>query len=707
MALTRHEAPVAFGIVYTDEKGKINRFQEKPGWSEVFSDKINTGIYLLEPEILRFVEKDHEFDFSKQLFPLLLTNNEPIFGYWEDFYWLDIGNPKKYIQANHDVLTRKVRVNIPGKELKEDVWVGEGTIIDPEATIWSPAIIGKDCKIEKEAVIDRLSVIGDGVYIGKKATLKRAIIWSNSTIRENAKLDNCVISSRVDLGADSTVESEAVVGDDCKIGSDSTIKPEILVWPDKTIESGTILTDNVKWGTLVHSSLFGINGITGLINLEITPEFASKLGTAFGTLIGPGSKVVAGRDNKNVSRMIKRALIAGLMSAGVEVYNTEIMPVPLISYAVRILNATAGLSVKNPYSDSKKICIRFFDQDGIDVNRKIETEIEDNFFKEKFKRVDPQEIGAVLYPERSFEIYTADIMKYINHGVIRKRRPKIILDCSNGSGSIIAPNLLQKVGCEIISLNAQLSEGVKTEHLSVLDDSLSDLSKTVRALDADLGVALDEDAGRALFVDNKGDVVEGDAALAFFVKRRLHEHKGGRICVPVSASQIIDKICKENNGTLIRSRIGYRPLIENVLKNKCIFGGEETGGFVFPEFQYARDGILASAYLIEQICKEETPLHDLITEIPKFYMVKKSIDVPYQYRGKIMLSLIEEAYEHNLSTLDGVKIYFDYGWVLIRPAIENTFEICSEANSKDEAIQLYKHWASKIADIIHTIETGI
>ncbi|MFX1294309.1 MAG: hypothetical protein ACFFD2_05550, partial [Promethearchaeota archaeon] len=552
---------------------------------------------------------------------------------------------------------------------------------------------------------------GDGVFIGKKATVKRSIIWNNSTIRENAKLDSCVISSRVEIGADSIIKNEAVIGDDCKIGSDSVIKSKIYIWPDKWIESGSTVTDNVKWGTLVRRSLFGIEGIKGLINLEITPEFASKLGAAFGTSLRVGAKVVVGRDNKNISRMIKRALISGLMSAGVEVINAEIMPLPIIKYATRIFNADAGISVKNPYSDTNSIIIRIFDQNGVDVNRKIETEIEDIFFKDKIKRVEPFNVGQVLHSAQTFEIYLNEILKYITSSTIQKiqkQRPKIILDCANGSSSIIAPTLFQKLGCEVISLNAQLAEGIGIKNSLILDDSLSDLSKTVKALDADIGIALDEDAGRALFVDNKGDVVEGDAALAFFVKSCLNEKKGGRICVPVSASQIIDQICKENNGKTVRSKIGYRPLIEKTLKNKCIFGGEDTGGFIFPDFQFARDGILASSYMVKQIVKEEMSLNEFILEIPKFYMAKKIIDVPYQYRGKIMLALIEEAYEHNLSTLDGVKIYFDYGWCLIRPgANENMFEIYSEAKSKNEAIQMNKHWANVIDDIVHTIETGI
>ncbi|MHA1132408.1 MAG: hypothetical protein ACTSQQ_16595, partial [Candidatus Helarchaeota archaeon] len=359
-------------------------------------------------------------------------------------------------------------------------------------------------------------------------------------------------SSRVEIGENSSIHNDAVIGDDCAIGSESVITSNILIWPDKTIEAGSTVTMNVKWGTYVRRRLFGRMGITGLLNVEITPEFASKLGAAFGTILGPRAKVVIGRDNKNVSRMIKRALIAGLMSVGVEVYNAEIMPTALIKYAIRIFNASAGISIKNPYTDTNSISIRFFDQDGVDVNKQIENEIEDTFFKDKIKRVEPLNMGEVLHPVRTFEIYLDDVLKYIDNSLIEKQRPKIILDCANGSSSIIAPSLFQKLGCEVISLNAQLSEGGVVKDLSTSQDSLGDLSKTVRALDADIGIALDEDAGRALFVDNKGDVVEGDAALAYFVKSRLIEQKGGRVCVPVSASQVIDHVCEEHDGKLIR-----------------------------------------------------------------------------------------------------------------------------------------------------------
>ncbi len=707
LALTTADIPVSYGIVVTDENGRIVRFLEKPGWGEVFSDKINAGIYILEPEILRSIEENQEFDFSKQLFPLLLEKNHPMFGYIGDYYWLDVGDPKKYIQANRDVLTKKVRVNIAGEEIKDDIWVGEGSVIDLEANLWSPAIIGQNCKVEREVNVDRSSIIGDGVYIGKGAHIKRSIIWNNSTIRENARLENCVISSRVELGAESIVLSEAVIGDDCDIGRESVIKPAISIWPNKIIEAGSIVSMPVKWGTFVRRSLFGRYGITGLINLEITPEFASKLGAAFGTLLGSGAKVAIGRDNKNISRMIKRALIAGLMSAGVEIYNMEIMPVPLIKYAIRVFNANAGLEVKNPYADVNSINIRFFDQDGVDVDRQTETEIEDIFFKEKMIRVEPLKVGQVLSPVRTSEFYYESVMKYINHKIIKQQHPKIILDCANGSSSLIAPSLFQKLGCEVISLNAQLTPGAERNGRSLSKDSLADLSKTVRALDAEIGIALDEDGGRSLFVDNRGDILEGDTALALFIKSRLYERKGGHICVPVSASQVIEQVCEENSGVVIRTKIGYRPLIEQVIEHKSVFGGDETGGFVFPEFQFARDGILAAAYLVEQIVKKETQLSDLSSEIPKFYMAKKIIQVPYQYRGKVMVNLIEEAYEHNLSTLDGVKIYFDYGWCLIRPgADENSFEIYSEAKGKGEATQLNKHWANVIEDIVHSIETG-
>ncbi len=710
LALTTAEIPVAYGIVVTDDNHRITKFLEKPGWSQIFSDKINAGIYILEPHVLQFIMKGEKFDFSKQLFPKLLKENFPMYGFSMNCYWLDIGENTKYVQANHDVLAKRINLDHLGKEIKENVWIGEGTEISSSANLWGPCIIGKNCKIGDNSTIDRLSVIGNNVRIGKNTEIRRSIILNNATIRDNAFIENnVIICPRTEIGEGAKIMANSVIGEDCHIGEHSIIKHNIKIWPNKEIEPGSFINMNLKHGTYVKKSLFGPYGITGLVNYEFTPEKITKLGSAIGTYLGPGSKVFVGRDTMLISRMMKRALMSGLMSTGIEVYNVEALPLPLLKYATKINGGRAGILVKVPFAEINSINVKIFENDGIEISPKGSKQIEDIFFKENIKRVNPNQIRDIVSFKMAYEQYLERILAFINGEIIEKRRPRIVLDCGNGAGSLIAPQVFQKLGCEVISLNTMWETTIPLKDFSPHTEALSNLSKTVKALNADLGFFLNEDAGRVLFVDEKGEILEGDTAVTLFSKIRLLEKRKGKIAVPVHTSHIIEQVVEEYNGSVIRTKTGNRPLLEMVQKERAIFGGEETGGFVFPDFHIVRDGILAAAYLTEYLVKKEKSLSELTKEIPHFFMAKEIVPCPITIRGKVMLNLIEEAYYFNFNTLDGIKMFFeDYGWVLIKPsAIDDSFEIYAEGRNQQEAVLIARHWIDEINNLIHEIETGM
>ncbi|MHA1298352.1 MAG: sugar phosphate nucleotidyltransferase [Candidatus Helarchaeota archaeon] len=709
IALTTAEIPVAYGIVVTNDESRITKFLEKPSWSQIFSDKINAGIYILEPEVTKFIHKGDIFDFSKQLFPHLLEQDYPMYGYTMNSYWLDIGNPEKYVQANHDVLTKKISLDIQGEEIKENVWIGEGTEIDPKVNLWGPCIIGKDCKIEEGTTIDRLSVIGNNVNIGRNVQIKRSIVLNDSTIRDHAFIENnAIVCPRAEVGSGVKIMANSVIGEDVVIGENSVIKHDMKIWPNKIIEAGSFINMNLKHGTYVKRSLFGPYGITGLVNYEFTPELMTKLGSAIGTFLGEGSKVFIGRDTMLISRMMKRAIISGLMSTGVEIYNVEALPLPVIKYVTHFNEAEAGIMLKIPYAEINSINIKIFDTNGIELSDKDAKKIEDIFFKENIKRIDPSKIKDIIPYKMSYELYREKLLKYINTELISKRRPRVVIDCGNRAGSLIAPQIFQKIGCEVISLNTMLEMSAPLTTFLPHTESISMLSKTVKALNADFGFILNEDAGRVLFVDENGEVLEGDTAVALFSKIRLLEKGGGKVVVPIHTSQIVEQVVEEYNGTIIKTKSGNRPLIASVQKENSIFGGEETGGFILPHFNIFRDGIFAAAYLTEYLVKEEKTLSELSKSIPQFFMAKESVSCPITIRGKVMLNLIEEAYDFNFNTLDGIKIFFDYGWVLIKPsAIDETFEIYAESSNQQDAEQIAKHWGDEIKLLIHEIETGI
>jgi mannose-1-phosphate guanylyltransferase/phosphomannomutase len=696
IVLTRVPNPTEYGIVITEKDGRIRQFLEKPGWGEVFSDTINAGIYILEPEVLKHIETNREFDFSKDLFPKLLELGQPLYGYASEGSWYDIGSPLQYLQANQDALQGRLKVKIPGKETN-GVYIAEDAEIEDYVEIKEPALIGSKSRIREKSSIGSLSVIGDGVTVDQRASIKRSIVWNNSVIGQRTDLVSCIVGEKCAVRDAAVLLEGSVLGDECMVGRGATVKSGIRIWPGKMIEAGALVNMDLKWGMKWMASLFGSHGITGLANIEITPEFASKLGVAYGSFLGRGASVVVGRDTHRVSRMVKRALIAGLTAAGVSVYNLRICPAPVTRYMIRSLGATAGIMVSMLEIDPRTVTIRFFDSNGMELDRSSEKRVENTFFREAFLRVLPDEVGDLIYPARTVDFYRKDLLKFLDLGAVKKAGLKVVVDCANGAGSFVAPSVLGEIGCDVTTLNSRLDELVGPRTFEQVPSSIFNLARVVKAVDADVGIALDGDGDRAMFVDEESNVLSGDISLALLSRERVKEHRGGKVVVPVTSSRIINRIVEPQGGEVIRCKIGARSLLDAIIKNDAIFGGEETGGFVFPEFQKGFDGIYSSAKILEILAKEGSKLSRLHNDLPGLYMAKDSVSLPLEQRGQIMRSLIEEFRDQQIDTIDGIKVFYDDTWVLMHPSSEEPIiDLYAEAPSKEAAHQVVQQYAEKI-----------
>jgi mannose-1-phosphate guanylyltransferase/phosphomannomutase len=701
ITLTRVPNPLEYGVVITNEDGKIENFLEKPGWGEVFSDTVNAGIYVLEPEALKYVKSGQEFDFSKQLFPLLLKQREALYGYTSTGYWCDIGSVQQYLQAHRDILSKKVKLKVPGKEIENSLWVGEGALLENDVFVKAPAIIGRASRIRGGVKVKEFSVIGNDVLIDRDASVKRSIIWNNAFIGPSSDLVGCIIGERCNLHANVAVLENAVVADECILGQGSKVKSGIRIWPGKMIEVGSTVSTDLRWGMRWMKNLFGSWGLTGLSNIEITPEFAAKLGAAYGTFLGKRTRVVVGRDTHTVSRMIKRALIAGLNSVGVSVYNLRIMPAPLIRYAVRFYGADGGISVRVPQIDPASVNIQFFDSWGVNLDRKSEKKIEDIFFKEDIRRVFPDEVGEITYPIGVVEYYRDRALKFINRRIMEGAKLEVVLDCANGSSSVIAPSILEMLGCKVTTLNARMDEQLGPTSFEGMPKTLSRIASVVRAVGANVGIAIDGHGDRILLVDEKGNTISGDTTLALFAKSILEKAKGGKIVIPVTASRIVDHVVKTFGGEVCRTKVGAYPLLDAIQREKAIFGGEEGGGLVFPDFMLGYDGIISAAKLLETLATSEADLSELVAQLPRFFITQEKVQCPWEFRGKIMRDLLEEVRDRQVDTMDGIKIFYDSSWILLLPSPEEpVFNIYAEAASKEEAEMLVHQYTNKIRGMI-------
>ncbi|MDI6637462.1 MAG: mannose-1-phosphate guanyltransferase [Bacillota bacterium] len=695
IVLARVPTPLEYGVVITDDDGRILRFLEKPSWSEVFSDTVNTGIYVLEPDVLGFFDFGQEFDFSKNLFPLVLKRKLPLFGYVASGYWSDIGTIEQYRQTHYDILEGRARVDIPGEEVEKGVYIGQGAEIHPNARLIPPVVIGDCCRVKRNAEVGDGSVIGHQNLLNEGASVKRSIIWNNSYVGKETELRGAIVCSRTSIKAKTALFEGSVVGADCSVGERSIIKPGVKIWPNKIIDAGITITTSLVWGAKWSRRLFGSYGVSGLLNVELTPEFAAKLGAAYGACLGEKRALVVSSDAYKPSRMLKRAITAGLLSSGTNVYDLGRMTTPVTRYAVAALGVAGGLHVRlSPYDPNIGL-IEFLDEKGINIDRSMERKIENAFFSEDFRRVDTEDIGEVAFLTRVVEQYLDGLLKAVSVATVRARRFKVVVDFDPGNLSLLLPTLLDALGCDVLALNPDNAAAARPRNHYEMLDSLSLLSKAVVSSRADLGIAVDANAERLLLVDEQGNGVSEEMFCALMSLLILKSREGATVAVPVTAPRIIEEMARSYRGRVVRTRANPRSVMEKVIEEKILIGEKEL-----PGFQPAFDALLSLAKILEVMATENVRLSLLLSMVPQFYMSKRTVECPWEDKGKVMRMLIEQVRNEKVELIDGIKVYHDTGWALILPDSEEPlFHVYSEASTPADAETLREMYMAKINEI--------
>ena len=669
LILTRVPNPVEFGVVITDEDGKINRFLEKPSLSEIFSDTVNTGTYILEPEVLDYLPENEESDFSKDLFPLLLEKGEPIYGYIAEGYWCDVGHLEAYREAQYDGLAKKVKLNFPYREKSVGIWIGSNTYIDSSTVIETPALIGDNCRIGARVKIEAGTVIGDNVTIGTDADLKRPIIWNGATVGDEAHLRACIISRGTRIDRRAQALEGAVVGALSIVGEEAQIAPGVRVWPSKRIESGAVLNINLIWGNTAQRHLFGPRGVSGLANVDLTPEFVVKLGASYGSTLKLGSTVIVSRDQRSVSRMVSRAIIAGLMSAGIDVQNLEATAIPIArTMMTNLMDVSGGIHIRLEPDRPDYLLIEFFDRQGISISKSQEKKIEGTYFKEDLRRVSIQEIGGVSYPSGIADTYSRTFEKYINIEAVRNSGSKIVIDYVYAVSGAILPQLLAKFGCDAVVLNASLKQtAISATQKEVL---LDQLGQVVEALGANFGVQVSANGEQFILVDEAGLPIRGEALTALMVNTIFTANPRSTVVVPVHSSSAVEEIARRHDGNVIRTKVNPTALMEASQDNpNVVLGGNSDMGFIFPQLHPGFDAMFSIAKLIEMLTIQERSLADIRHDLPNICYKSYSIRCPWKVKGSLMRHLVETHPTENLELIDGVKIVTPQNdnWILILP----------------------------------------
>lgn len=690
LVLKKVENPIEYGVVVTHPDGRINRFLEKPSWGEVFSDTVNTGIYFIEPEVLSYIKKNQIFDFSKDLFPILLEQNKPMYGYITEDYWCDIGDMNAYLTVHNDILDNRVDVRIDEKEIRQGIWVGDGSVIAKDAILKPPVLIGKNSVISSGCTIGSFSVIGEAAHIHDNSSIKKSILWRGCTLKSHTQLRGCVLCNKVQFRENASAYQGSVIGENCIVGKYSTIKPEIKVWPNKHIEAGTDVNSNLVWGSKYSKNLFGNRGILGEINMDITPEFASKLGATFGAICAKDSKIAICCDDVDALIMIKTSLMSGLMSSGIEVYDLGTGILPVTRSAIRFYNLNGGIHISAYGKENDMLVIDVLNSMGSNITRNEERKIENFFIREDFVRCSFNEIKPVVtIPDHS--VY---YIQTILNGVLAKAHDfKIAIIARSNYLKGIIERIFSGLKCDIEFINPSTDlTGVHKRNESIFSD-IKALTSRVSQGRFDLGVYFENSYEKIMLIDTKGRVITDDLYTALISLIHLKKTKGNTVVVPINASAVIEKMAMQNNGKVVRTKTSTKELMGKML---CEEYRENLNDFFVMNF----DTIAGLVKIIDYMADNSIRLSELVDMIPDFHILKKEVKCPWSAKGKVIRAIIEENDSANIETTEGVKILSDKGWVLVLPDAEEPIcKVISDGYSEEFANELTDIYVNKVKTI--------
>ncbi|HEX9077719.1 MAG TPA: sugar phosphate nucleotidyltransferase [Anaerolineae bacterium] len=695
ITLYRVPSPLEYGVIIVDGEGRIERFMEKPSWGEVISDTVNTGIYVISPEVLEDIEPGTPVDFSKDLFPQLMKRGAPLYGFIANGYWTDVGNIAEYIRAVGDLLSGKVNLGEVGQHIGGNIYVDEDVQIAPDAQLYGPVYLGLGSRVKGGVVIHGPTAIHPYTIVDNRSHIDRSIVWRNSYVGEGAELRGAIIGQRCSLKTKAVVFEGAVIGDECTVGENAVIHPNVKIWPNKEIEAGATVKSSLVWGSQARRALFGRYGVTGLVNVDLTPEFAARLSAAFGATLPKGSTVTINRDPHRAARMIKRAMVSGLPSAGVTVQDLDSVPIPVARYFTSVTDTAGGVHVRlSPY-DQRVVDIRFFDKDGQNLGKAKERSVENVFFREDFRRVsfddlgNIEEIGGV--PERR---YIQAYLQALNVKAIREAHFNLVVDYASAPTSLIMPIILNELGCTVVALNERIDEKKMSMSNDVFDRGLDQLASITATVKADCGVRLDVGGERLWLVDGNGDKLSGTQTAGALMELALRSLPSGStppvIAVMVNQPHLFEQVAERHNAQVRRTKIDAQALMTATEDPQTMLAVSGAGEFIVPSFHRLIDAMFPIGKLLEFLAVQKTRLHEVVGMLPPYHTARKTVVCPWDQKGTVMRLLNEQYKDRIVEQMDGLKVQIDPSeWVLIVPeSDEAVFSIFAEGPTDEAASAL-------------------
>lgn len=695
IGLTSVENPLQFGVVIANKNGEIEKFLEKPSWGEVFSDTINTGIYMLEPEIMNYIPYEQNFDFAKDLFPKLMHENITLWGCALEGYWRDVGNPDSYRDVYQDIFKGDIHLALKGEKKSQDnaiVYMQKGVDIHPKVRLKGMVVLGKNVKVHEGVTLENVC-IGNNSVIKKHAEVINSVIWNDVEIGIKSKLKHAVVCNNTHIDEEVKASLGVIIAEKCQIAKKVSFERDIIMWPDKTIDEKSVVSTNIIWGDKYKSSIFQAGRVIGRTNIELSSQMAAKLAESFGSILPIGSNVYVSRDYHKSSRMLKRAFLSGMLSTGINVVDVENVSSNVMRHNLaNNENVIAGIHIRQSVINEAETEMIFYTNEGLPLDTNLAKSVERIFFLENFRRVNYNQIGDIYENENIVKKYVEDISKKIDSSVLQNKNIKIATDIMFGSTSNIYPKIINELGIESIILNAYKDDKQLQKIPTIIEKSHHDVGKIVKYLNLDCGFLIYPNGQKLQIVCDDGKLM-GDyiSLLVILALMDATTERKLKVFLPAWAPDFIEykniEIVRKKLESLKGSQLQEFDLIANT-----------DGHYAFTQFGFTSDALFVSFKVLELLTKSGLKLSEVVHSLPKFTYRGENIACKSSLKGKMMRMFLEESQNKISAHDDGVKIWLNKKeWILMVPDQYRDFlNIYIQAKNHENANKIFDTYYEKI-----------
>lgn len=634
--------PLEYGIVLADEQGRVVRFVEKPGWPQAFTDTVNTGVYVLSPQAMALVPPGEKFDFSQDLFPLLLGGEPGIHSQVMAGYWCDVGGLGALKGCIEAVLAGQVDIRLAAEPWQDNFY--QADVPPGRYHLEAPCYIGANVSIADGARIGPYAVLEEGCAVKADAKVKRSVLYPNVTIGAKAEIKGAILAAGAAVGENSRLFEGACIGENCRIEENVLVKAGIKIWPGKLVEADGVVDQNLVWGDAARR-LFGEDGICGEFATHISAEFAAKLGACIGSLY-PGEDLIVLDDGSAAAGLIKNALASGLAASGAYVHDIGMGALPMGMFAASFLDAAAGILCT---LSGEQIAVRPFDQSEPTLPRKLERKIENAFFADDFLRAGADRVQPPVRLSAIGPAY-ARYLERLAYGKIKGRH---------------------------IDLTA-----CPEPYRQILTRVFTRLLAHVEPGEEHVGVKIAADGMRFELRDEQGEIIPYEKCLAILTGL-LAEQGERRITIPCTAPFYIDDAALRYQGQVVR------------VPNYPLSAPEESQrveiGFI--------DGCAGAVKTLTLLERSGRLLHDLAREIRESGFVSREVKTE-KSRGYIMRKLAELGRENLNEFAEGIEFVNGKERALIIPSRRSqSFHIYAGGAGAREARRVADEFAARIKNL--------